>query len=166
MPLMKLDASPRSQHRYWHFGVLSLALHALLLGLGGIYLCPESEIRFFSPDNAVSVSLIASGVPHGKGETEEDTEHREKVTPAKEEKNSPPVPLRAPEVKQKKRSTPQKAKVTPKTEPSEAQSLPSENKAGLENDSLSPHLGAAGERTIGDGDAPSYARFVPPEYPR
>ena len=165
MPLMALSAPPRRKWRCWHFFASSLAFHAVLLGLGELDFRQEREMRFFSPENAISVSLVASGAKLESVEKSTvDTQSLEEGVAKVVEHVSPPtiLPRREP---RKKSVPPKKTKPAPNVEPTKAQSSPAEGESALRKDAPVASHGAAVERTIGQGEAPSFARFVPPEYP-
>lgn len=166
MPLMPLDATPHGKGRFWPFLTASFALHAILLWFGGQYFGQEEpEMRFFDPENSISVSLVASGVKQekadGKGAVEQGTENAS--VKDVEHTSTLTTPLQA--TTRKKQARPKKTKPVPKSEPAIAQSSPEEKEAVRVKDAPRTIHGAAVERTIGEGDAPSFARFVPPEYP-
>ena len=165
MPLMTLAAPPRRKWRCWRFFASSLAFHAVLLGLGELDFRQEREMLFFSPENAISVSIVASGAKQESAEKAAvDTQSSEEVVSKAVEHVSSPTTL--PRREPRKKSVPsKKTKPAPKVEPAKAQHVPAEGETAPGKDAPLASQGAAVERTIGQGDAPSFARFVPPEYP-
>ena len=164
MPLMLPDATPRRIRRCWPFLATSFALHAVLLGIGELDFGQRVEMRFFAPENSISVSLVASGTEQEALEEKEAVEQGVETTRAKDvaPASTPTVPRRD---ASKKQASPQKAKPAPKVESEREQSSPSAKETTSGRDAPQSTQGAAVEKTIGEGDAPSFVRFVPPEYP-
>ena len=166
MPLMKLDVPPRHKWRYWYFWPASLALHALFWGLGELDLGQNPEMRFFSPEPSLAVSLVASGASRESVDEAEGAVEpcAEVVSTKAEESTHPTVVQPRKEVRKKQASSP-KTKSSPPAEPSGGQSSSAEKAETPGEPNASAEHGATVERTIGEGDAPSFARFSPPEYP-
>ena len=162
MPLMTLDVTPLRKRRCWPFLAASFALHAALLGLDfgqGV------EMRFFAPEHSISVSLVAAGARQEKAEEKGAGEQSVEAVSVKEVAHASTPTVSRYAAPEKKRANPPKIKPAPQGEPAREQNSP----AGKETapGKADPHSsqGATVERTIGVGDAPSFARFVPPEYP-
>ena len=166
MPLMTLAAPPRRKWRCWRFFSSSLAFHAVLLGLGELDFRQEREMLFFSPENAISVSIVASGAKQESAEKAAvDTQSSEEVVSKAVERMSPPTSPPRKSAPRKKQVRPGKTNPAPQIVPSKAENSPAEGGTAPGKDAPLASQGAAVERTIGQGDAPSFARFVPPEYP-
>lgn len=163
MPLITLDAPPQPRWRCWYFLPASLALHALFWGLGGMDFWEEPEMRFFSPVPSVIVSLVDVRASQESAKGAGGIEPRTDAVPTKAlEKTNAAVPRSRKEVRKKRVTSPkqssQKEFFERKGPPAEDTVVPGEHSATVEH-------GAAVEKTIGESDAPSFARFLAPEYP-
>ena len=164
MPLIQLDAPPRCNWRCWHFLVGSLALHAVFLGLGELDFVHEPEMRFFSSEDSISVCIVASGQAQNLKDIDDLAQRPEMASVHEVEKTSPVVPAPRKAVR-KKQASPKKVTSSPQPEEAETTSQAAKDVVATAGDEPASNHGAAVERTIGEGDAPSFARFFPPEYP-
>ena len=165
MQMSEPSAPRRQAWGCWPCVAASLAIHALLLGLGNLYFWKDSEVRFSWAEHSVAVCLVSPGVPQ-KGEAQEPVSDV-KPEPFSENAMEParPVPTQPRKVAQKKKSAVEKRKPAPPSEAPGSESPSPERKGEAEGNGLVPHQGVAGGPSKGDASAPTYARFVPPEYP-
>lgn len=164
MPLITLEAPPQSKWRCWYFLPASLALHALFWGLGGVDFWQEPGMRFFSPEPSFAVSLVASGVQ------QERKNEAALIEPLTEAVHTKVVERTNSTISQPRKKVRRKQATPPKSSSSngssERQNSIAENPVVPGVHSATVERGATVERTIGEGDAPSFARFLPPEYPQ
>ena len=163
---MSEPSAPRRQAwGCWPCVAVSLAIHALLLGFGNLYFWKDSEVRLSGAEHSVAVCLVSPGVPQ-KGEAQEPVSDV-KPEPFSENAMEParPVPTKPRKAAQKKKPVAEKRKPAPPSEAPGSESPSPERKGEAEGNGLVPHQGVAGGPSKGDASAPTYARFVPPEYP-
>ena len=142
-----------------YFVAASVAAHALLLGVKDFGWRQEAALRFASPESTVAVRFAGVVPPPLEGTEKKAAPAERPATPAKKA-TALPKKTEAP----RKRPSPRpKAKPAPPPPPGGATAEPRSARQPVPPSP--PTSEPKKELVLGHSGAPSYARFIPPDYP-